>query len=832
MTRPAIFLFLILIVSIGHAQSPRSGDSSGPSADGNTRKRIGRIELPPEKQRPIMIPKVSAAITIDGLLNEDAWKDAAVFKDFIQVAPGDNTPPSKRTEAYMMYDEHFLYLGFKCWDDKDKIRATVAQRDDIFGEDNVRVWLDTYDDQRRAYVLGFNPYGIQQDGIFTEGGMGADFSVDIVMESKGVIQDWGWSVEVKIPFKSLRYSAGKGKFWGFNVARNIDRNNDELDAWLPDDRNIAGKLVKHGRIGGLDGIKYERTLEIVPSVTVSETGELKRDPVIVGGRFVNGPVKAEVGVNLKFTLSPNVTLDATVNPDFAEIEADAPVITANQRFPIFFEEKRPFFLEGKDIFESPLQTFYSRSIVDPDYAVKLSGKAGKTSFGFLAASDKAPGNYTEDDRRRNSQCRLAQQSDPTIQCPLDEFIDKNALFSVVRVKRDFGDSNNIGFFGTSRIFPRDRNFTAGIDGTYKLNSKTVMQFQAVGTHSRKDFYSPETDRFSYRTGNGFGYLWGIDYTTDTHGWFVQAKGRTRDYRADAGFTNRVDTNGLFFMNRLSTKSNPNGRLVRVNTTQLVRYDFDWNGRLQSTGVQAGLNLQFSGNFFVDFEAGDSLEKLYEDEFGPKRNSSGTMAGAFSGQAERSSHQPMASVNFSKNLSKRMSVGGFLGHVWGAFDYDFGAGQRYPRVSPTYLTWVSGGMTGPYPALDPGRGGQTDIGLELSLKPTDAFSLSLEYSNSQLRRYDTGKIAFDSNIYTLRSTYQFTRFTFIRARIDYDTLRNRTAGQFLFGWSPHPGTAFYAGYNDDMNYRGYNRFTQNYTPGFERNSRTFFIRASYLFRKSF
>ena len=204
-----------------------------------------KIILPPEKANPVTIPKIGieSAITIDGNPNEEMWKTAAVFKDFYQTGPGDNIAPSKPTEVMMMYDEKNLYIAFKCWDEKDKIRATVAKRDEVFGEDNVRLWLDTYNDQRRAYVLGFNPLGIQQDGIYTEG-QGADFSVDIVMESKGMIQDWGWSVEVKIPFKSIRYTAGKGKMWGFNVARNIDRLNDEFDAWMPDDRDVSGFLIK------------------------------------------------------------------------------------------------------------------------------------------------------------------------------------------------------------------------------------------------------------------------------------------------------------------------------------------------------------------------------------------------------------------------------------------------------------------------------------------------------------------------------------------------------------------------------------------------------------
>src|SRR5437773_986500 len=230
-------VFIILLTLEIAAQQPSSAPagnsitSTGGSSSGNgaPARPGGKVtSLPAEKARAMSIPKLIAAPVIDGRIDEDAWKSAAVFKDFYQTGPGYNTAPSRPTEVYMMYDDKSLYVAFKCWDEKDKIRATVAKRDNVFNEDNVRMWLDTYNDQRRAYVLGFNPLGIQQDGIYTEG-QGADFSVDIVMESKGVIEDWGWSVEVKIPFKSIRYTAGKGRMWGFDCARNIDRFNDEFD---------------------------------------------------------------------------------------------------------------------------------------------------------------------------------------------------------------------------------------------------------------------------------------------------------------------------------------------------------------------------------------------------------------------------------------------------------------------------------------------------------------------------------------------------------------------------------------------------------------------------
>jgi hypothetical protein len=826
----AFVLFCLSVQGQQSSSATSSGRSSTtPSSATKDTLKGGKVAIPPEKARPVDVPKITSAITIDGKPDEEAWKSAAVFKDFYQTGPGYNTEPSRPTEVYMMYDERNLYVAFKCWDEKDKVRASIAKRDNVYGEDNVRMWLDTYDDQRRAYVLGFNPLGIQQDGIYTEG-QGADFTVDIVMESKGVIQDWGWSVEVKIPFKSLRYSAGKGKKWGFNVARNIDRFNDEFDQWYPDDRDVSGFLVKFGKIAGLDEIKYEHTLEIAPSITVKQTSErvnALEDPT---GRFINKPVKEDIGVNLKYTISPNITLDATINPDFAEIEADAPVITANQRFPIFFDEKRPFFLEGKEIFDSPLQPFYSRTIVDPDFAAKLTGKINKNTFGFLVASDNAPGNFADDDRTRYAQCVARQQSDSTINCPLGEFLDKNALFSVLRVKRDFGKNNNIGFFGTARIFPQNRNFVGGFDGKYKINDATVMTFQALGTHSKKNFYNIDRDNVTYRDGNGLGYYWSLDYGKDTHGWFAEVFGRTQDYRADSGFTKRTNTNQAFFVYRESTKSKPKARLIRINFNQFVRYTFDWAGRTQYGLLGGSFNAQLQGNLFISGEAGDQVEHLYEEEFRPNPiNGSGS---AFFGGRQRVAQQPYFSLNVNKVVNKQLNFYGFIGSIFGSFDYDFGAGSKFQRVSPAYIAWQNSGYVGPEPALDPGPGKQFDVQAGFEYKPISPLRVSLDYTNSHLRRYDTHLLAYATNIFTLRSTYQFTRFTFVRARWDYDTLSANVRGQMLFGWNPNPGTAFYVGYNDDVNYRGTNPFNGQFEPGFARNGRTFFIRASYLFRKSF
>jgi hypothetical protein len=206
--------------------------------------------LPPEKANPVTIPKFEKPPTIDGVLNDPVWQSAAVLKDFYQIDPGDNIAPSKPTEVLIGYDSRFLYIAFKAFDEQDKIRSTVAKRDNIWQDDYVGFYLDTFNDKRRAFELFFNPLGIQGDGILTEG-RGEDMSIDLLLDSKGTITSEGYFVEIAIPFKSLRYEAGKGKLWGAHFFRRIQRFNRELDSWMPFSRSIDGNMNQAGHLGGL-----------------------------------------------------------------------------------------------------------------------------------------------------------------------------------------------------------------------------------------------------------------------------------------------------------------------------------------------------------------------------------------------------------------------------------------------------------------------------------------------------------------------------------------------------------------------------------------------------
>ena len=250
--------------------------------------------LPPEKAHPVKLVLFAKPPVIDGKLDDDVWKSAAVFKDFYQWRPSDSSPASARTEVLAGYDSRFVYFAFHAYDDPAQVRANVAKRDNILDDDVVGLILDTFNDKRRAYELFFNPLGIQQDGFLTEGG-NDDFSIDIVMESKGTLTPDGYTVEVAIPFKSLRYEAGNGKLWGIHILRQIKHVNGEQDSWMPISKDQSGLLSQEGHLTGLEGISTERTLELIPSLTLSETGKRKA-PITVaqiaqGGRFVNEPIK-------------------------------------------------------------------------------------------------------------------------------------------------------------------------------------------------------------------------------------------------------------------------------------------------------------------------------------------------------------------------------------------------------------------------------------------------------------------------------------------------------------------------------------------------------------
>ena len=806
----------------GTKEAKKAGKSSGATADkaapAPKAAPKGLPPLPPEKQRAVTISRFDAPPVIDGKLDDAIWKKAAVFKDFYQIDPGDNTAPTLPTEVFMGYDSKTLYIGFHCFDDPTKVRATVAKRDNVLGgEDTIRVLLDTFNDQRRAYVLVFNPLGIQQDGIRIEG-QGADFTPDIVMNSKGSLTSDGWVVEVAIPFKSLRYEAGKDKQWGLQIFRITQRLNGEQSSWMPISRDVTGILNQAGHITGLEGLSTERTVELIPSFTVSETGKRVRTMsrafsgslgIADQGKFVNQPIEIDPGLTAKLVMSSAATIDLAINPDFAQVEADATVNTANQRFPIFFEEKRPFFLEGIDIFRTQIAAVHTRTIIDPDVAVKLTGKRGRNTYGVLFASDNAPGDFTNELRYDPEQLPAAG----------DRLIGQNAKIGILRVKRDIGKESNVGFLATVYDFVGKQNFVGGFDSRIKFNKQTTFDFQVLGTNSRRCALAARAEDDQCRTINGFAYAYNLSQNRRHLGWNVNGVGRTQGYRADVGFTRRLNANSHNFNVWYVTEPKPKAAVVSWEFVSYLGGSHDWQGRMQNWTYEGQMGPNLQKQSFIRWGYNTGYERDIASEFGVT---------AFARGSEHSGYSKNVFAYAGSTPTKRINFFYFFGYRWGEMDYDFGAGPRFPRVSRAALD----DPDNPDVPLDPGQGNLLYTNGSMSYKASNDLNMSVSFSKNRLTRHDTGLVAFDSNIVSARATYQFTRFAFARARIDYSSLTSGYRGQFLFGWTPNPGTALYVGYNDDMNRNFVNPFSGNLEPGFRRNGRTFFIKASYLIRRSF
>lgn len=859
-----IALFLIMGAFAVRINAQATASVSKPASTANA------PALPPEKANPVIVPKFDKPPVIDGKLDDEVWQNAAVLKDFYQIQPGDNTPPSKPTEVLIGYDPKFLYIAFKATDEPDKVRATVAKRDNIFQDDYVGFFLDTFNDKRKAFEVFFNPLGIQADGIITEG-RGEDFSVDLLMESKGIIHETGFNVEIAIPFKSLRFEAGKGKLWGAHFFRRIKRFENELDSWMPFSRSIDSNLSQEGHLTGLDGISVERTIELIPSLTVSQNSRFvpslpSTQRSIDPGRIVNEPVRLDPGLTAKFIPSSSATIDLAINPDFAQVEADQLVVTANQRFPIFFAEKRPFFLEGIEIFRTPITAVHTRAIVDPDVAVKTTGKKGRNTFGLMVASDNGPGNFNADDRGALNACLDLRRVQPGTVCNAERFVDKNAYVGVLRLKRDVGKENSIGMLATSYSFIEKHNQVLAFDGRFRINKQSTFSFQTLGTTSRNFFFDPNDGVNRYRTGNGFAYS--VDYNRSGRnwGWEIYGEGFTRDYRADVGFVQRTNSNFNYGNIRYNSDPNPKRKIISVHVHNFTHIDYDWQGRMYTWEAENLVELQLPRNSWAGTWWEPGYERIFDHEFGATRevkpcdplgldlnrpvNEARARCTFYGLSNERSSTKEHLSVYGGSNFSKQIQVNAQLTHRAGHFDFDFGNGDKYPRVSPAALLFADAkakaiaagdcnkpeaeqpsACTATAP-LDPGRGSLWQFNGNLTYQPTSALKTQFGINSQRLRRYDTDRVAYAINILSARGTYQFTKATFARLILDYNTLNSRLRSQALFGWTPSPGTAFYAGYNDDLNYDSRHPYTQQIVPGFRRNTRTVFIKMSYLIRRGF
>jgi hypothetical protein len=333
---------------------------------------------PSEENLPVLV-KAAVPPVIDGVLDDPAWAAGLKFDGFKTFKPDYNKDASQRTEAYIAYDAENFYFAFRCFDSEPaKIKAAVSKRDNVFQDDLAFINIDTFNDRQSAFAFIVNPLGIQGDGMVNVQG-NLETSFDAVWYSKGAIDDKGWTAEGRIPLQSIRFPNKDVLTWRILFIRFFTRTSEQV-SFPPIDPNY-GSLMGQAQPVQLSGLKYERVVELLPAFTFGRTQEATEASE---GRLVrNRDLDInDVSLTGKLGLTSDLTLDGTYNPDFSQVEADAGQIDFNQRYALYYEEKRPFFLEGSDLWQfggamedAPLYSLvYTRTIVDPTRTISARAR--------------------------------------------------------------------------------------------------------------------------------------------------------------------------------------------------------------------------------------------------------------------------------------------------------------------------------------------------------------------------------------------------------------------------------------------------------------------------
>ena len=587
---------------------------------------------------PVLVggrPTINAVRTstppdVDGRLDDLVWRDAVRITEFVQTTPVEGAPATEDTEVYIAYDSSNIYFGFYVhYSDLSLIRAYRVDRDRTMRDDKMSVYFDTFLDQQRAFVFSVNGYGIQGDSLLGGGGFGGrgggrggggfggggfggaprgDSSWDALFESAGGLVADGWTAEISIPFKSLRYpSRGSGEphTWGFQIARSIG-SKDETVVWSPVSRGISGFLTQMGVLQDMTNLSTSRNLEILPTLTGIQVGSLDTTT----GVFGDDDVAREGGLNVKYGVTSNLTADFTVNPDFSQIESDRPQIEVNQRFPLFFSELRPFFLEGQEVFSTrgPANLVHTRTIVDPRYGGKLTGKVGKMTLGVLVADDEAPGKRDD---------------------PADPAFGQTAQFFIGRVRYDMYTESYIGAIVTDREFMDAYSRVAGIDGRFRLGQTNDFDFRLVQSSTRReDGTELSGPIFNANFGHrGRNLNYGVSHSSVDP-----------DFRTDAGFVRRTDTRNTSA--NTSYRWWPESWLINWGPRFRYSRNYNFDGVLEDEGISGGLNFSLARSIGFGISANRDMERFGGINFWGWRYS----------------------TNLNVNTSRLVSVGG--GFNWG------------------------------------------------------------------------------------------------------------------------------------------------------------------------
>src|SRR5213083_475370 len=754
-----------------------------------------------DHQLDVRLPRFEADVVIDGDLTDSVWAGAARLTGFSQYAPNDGLAAADSTEVLVWYSATAIYFGIRAFELHGRPTMTLANRDQMFDDDNVQILLGTFHDGKQALMFAVNPVGVQGDGSLIEGANvtasgfigGAlvgreqpDLSPDFVYQSRGRVTDWGYEVEVRIPFKSIRYQPRQPQDWKLNIVREVQHSGFE-DSWFPARRASATFIGQSGNLVGLSGMHRGLVVDINPEATGKATGDTSAS----GYTYDTG--NPQVGGNVRWGVSDNLTLNGTVKPDFSQVESDAGQLAFDPRQALFFPEKRPFFLEGSELFQVPQSLIYTRRIIQPVAAVKLTGTTFGTDIGLLSAVDQKFASATGTD---------------------------NPIFTIVRAQHSLGRGSRVGLAYTDRIEGGDYNRVAEVDSRLVFKEIYGLNLQLAGSRTRVGGVTTTAP------------LWLSQFTVQDRMWGLRSlfAGIGDDFRDASGFIGGAGIVHAYVDPSYTTYGRP-GALVQRFTGDIVvdgiwQYQNFIHGRhLQdkklhfngNAALRGGWNLG-AGYFVESFGYDSALYAAYRLVV----PDSGPLPVRFTGQPTIVNGEYIVQIGTPQ--WKHFTASGFFlqGH------------------DENFFEWASADLR--------------LLSVDVSYRPTERLRNSVSYFWQQVNRRTDGSLVNVGRILRTKLEYQLSRPLFVRVVGQYtqdktDSLRDdsRTGAPILISgpggltrsaashsnlfhadvllsYQPVPGTVVFAGYGSDMVDEEAFRFR-----GLRRTGDAFFVKLSYLFR---
>ncbi|MHB9039350.1 MAG: carbohydrate binding family 9 domain-containing protein [Melioribacteraceae bacterium] len=713
--------------------------------------------------KPVMQAfRLDKSFEINGKLDNPIWLNANPIEINYEVTPGENTPAPQKTIVRALYDDKYIYFGFQCFDtNPEQIRANISERDKMYQDDWVFVGIDTYGDYQRSYEFCVNPFGIQGDlGAILNG---EDSSLDWIWFAKAERNDKGWTAEMAIPFSSLSFPNSDVQNWRINILRTIPRASRTQLSWVPLDRNIPGIMSQAGYLEGLKNIHQGSSIEILPYAMGQEQGKLS-DMNNPGSGIKFDSFQSRIGGGIKYSPTPDFSLDAVINPDFSQIESDAAQISVNTTFALSYPEKRPFFLIGRELLISSM--YYSRSINDPLAAARINGKSGSLSYIFMTAYD------------RNTVFVIpGEEGSNTVGTHI------KSLANIGRLRYDIGDESYIG----SQIMTRDlsggHNYVFGVDWNYKFWSNWYFSGEGFLSQTKElnDLNILNSTRQFGRTDfnaafNGEEY-WG-------NGFHLNLSHSERNYNFNLTFNNFSPTyqtyNGLFDQNGYRQfymgheyAFYPTGSFIDFGSLGFNSYQrYDFYGIKKEQVIQPYFSFTLKGqtNLYASY-------LLVNDE-------------SFLGTWFYGIHRSSISINSRPiNAITLFASGSFGKFIYRSSSPEIGSGHN--------------------------------LNATLTLKPTSQLNVSLSYARARLSSEATKELFYDGNIYRAVAVYQFTPEFFFRTIIQYDSFAKAYQVYPLFSYKLSAFTTFYAGATSDyLNYEG--------IYGVTNTNQQYFVKIQYLF----